>query len=187
VRLPLPREPLPWLQLWRLPWLRRHMIAGGGITAIAMPFESAIAAYPLPAHALVTLVDNNPCRLAAVQFARRDRVPAVFSMVSLDGMRVNTFLQEACVNSACLWCATPNRDPNSSAPCAAAINISCIAAAGYAVLFLLRGVLGWPDGVEPFNWRTTDLLGREPDSMGLVGRRERCRVCRKQAEAPKMK
>ena len=161
-----------------------HMIAGGVLTALAMPFERAIADYPRAADVLVVLVDNNPCRLTAVPLAKHEHVPAVFSMLSLDGMRANTFLQEAAKETACLWCALPNIDPTASAPCAAAITPGCRAAATHASFFVYRALMGWPAGVVHFDWRSTDLLAGEPDHSTQIQKRLACTACGAQPRVP---
>ncbi|HSR49499.1 MAG TPA: ThiF family adenylyltransferase, partial [Acidobacteriota bacterium] len=94
-----------------------HMTAGGTVTAIALGFEEALEDYPLAADLLVVGVDNNACRLEAARFATAQRIPAVFSMLSLDGMRTQSFLQGPDKDDSCLWCALPNLDPETSAPC----------------------------------------------------------------------
>jgi molybdopterin/thiamine biosynthesis adenylyltransferase len=155
--------------------LAPHMIAGGTITAIPMAFADAVSEYALAADLMVVLVDNNACRLEAVRFAREQQIPAVFSMLSFDSMRVHSFLQGADPNDACLWCALPNLDPQSHAPCASATIAGCLASAAHTVFFSYRALMGWPDGAQIFNWRETDLFANAPDATGVVARRPLCR------------
>jgi molybdopterin-synthase adenylyltransferase len=155
--------------------LAPHMIAGGEITAIGLPFALARQRYALGADVIVCLVDNNACRLEAVQFAAARRIPAVFAMLSLDSMRLHVFLQSP--GQACLWCALPNLDPASSAPCAAATIVSCLLAASHASFFVHRALMGWPADAKPLNWREVDLLGESPDRHGMVTPRPDCQIC----------
>lgn len=125
---------------------------------------------------VIVLVDNNACRLKALQFARELQNPAVFSMMSLDGMRVHTFLQGADAREACLWCAAPNLDPQAATPCAASVVTSCFVSAAHVTFFAHRALMGWPEGHARFNWRTTDLIGSEPEQVSTVPRRADCPV-----------
>ncbi len=155
-----------------------HMTAGGTVTGLALGFEEATLEYPLACDLLIVGVDNNACRLEAVRFAREHRIPAVFSMLSLDGTRTQCFLQGAGEEDACLWCALPNLDPETTIPCAAAVISSCFLASSFTLFFAHRALMGWPEGVERFNWREADLLGMAPDHHGRVPRRSDCPVCR---------
>ncbi len=157
--------------------LREHATDGLRVTGVAAYFEEFTAGFALPADLLIVGVDNNLCRLQAAQEARRRHIPAVFTMLSLDGMRVQGFLQGPAADDACLWCALPNLDPQHQAPCAAAIISTCLLAAAFALTFAYRALMGWPRGAAPFNWREADALGIAPDRTGLVRRRPDCPVC----------
>jgi molybdopterin/thiamine biosynthesis adenylyltransferase len=157
--------------------LSSHMIAGGEITGIALPFQVAIQQFDLEADLFVVGVDNNACRLAAAHEARARRIPAVFTMLSTDGKRCQCFLQGPLPEDPCLWCALPNLDPDRAAPCAAAIVSSCFLASAFTVFFAHRALMGWPTGVDAFNWREADLLGNSPDQVGRITRRPNCPVC----------
>jgi molybdopterin/thiamine biosynthesis adenylyltransferase len=161
--------------------LAGHLVAGGKLTGIAMRFEQAVKEFALPADLLVVGVDNNACRLFAVHEARRRRIPAVFTMLSLDAMRCQCFLQGPNPDDPCLWCCLPNLDPDNAAPCAAAVISSCFLAAAFTTFFCHRALMGWPEGVEPFNWREDDLLGVSPARIGRVRKRPDCPVCGKPA------
>jgi molybdopterin/thiamine biosynthesis adenylyltransferase len=154
-----------------------HALAGAQLTGIALRFEQAAEEFPIPADLLVVGVDNNACRLHCAREARMRRIPAVFTMLSHDGMRCQSFLQGPDPDDACLWCALPNLDPERAAPCAAAIVSSCFLASAFAIFFAHRALMGWPERVEPYNWREADLLGLAPDQMGYVRRRSHCPVC----------
>jgi len=154
-----------------------HAVAGAELTGIALRFEQAAEEFDLQTDLLVVGVDNNACRLFAVREARARKIPAVFTMLSRDGMRCQCFLQGPDPESPCLWCALPNLDPDKAAPCAAAVISSCFLAAAFAVFFSHRALMGWPKGMEPFNWREADLLGQAPDQLGRVRKRRNCAVC----------
>lgn len=153
-----------------------HAIDGADITGIGLHFEAAIEKYPLPADLIIVGVDNNACRLEVVREARRRGIPAIFSMLSLDGMRGQVFLQDASPLAPCLWCALPNLDPERVTPCAAAVISSCLMMAGFTIFFAHRALMGW-GAMKPFNWREADLSGVAPDRIGLVQKRKQCPVC----------
>lgn len=157
--------------------LASHAVAGGQFVGIPQRFEDAAAGLLLPGDVLVVGVDNNACRVFAVRYARQRQMWAVFSMLSADGMRCNTFLQSPYPGDACLWCALPNLDPEREAACVPAIVSSCLLAGAYAAFFVHRALMGWPVGVEMFNWREADLLGVAPDRVGYVERRPDCPMC----------
>ena len=154
-----------------------HAPAPAQITAIPCEFEEAVRRFALPADVVLLLVDNNACRLAGAQFARRRGIPAVFAMLSADAMRAHVFLQGPQPTDACIHCALPNLDPDGSMPCVSAIITSCLLAAAYATVFVHRALMGWPEGVDPFNWREADLLGVAPERTGRVQQRSGCPTC----------
>lgn len=157
--------------------LELHSTGAAQITGIPLRFEQAAERYPLAADLLIVGVDNNACRLEAVRFARRRHIPAVFSMLSFDGLRTNVFLQGPDADDACLWCALPNLDIDRAMPCAAAFMPSCLLASAYVAFFALRALMGWPAGPEPFNWREADLFGAAPERIGRIRRRSGCPAC----------
>jgi molybdopterin/thiamine biosynthesis adenylyltransferase len=152
-------------------------IAGARLIGMAMRYEEASEHYALPADLMMVNVDNNACRALAAREARTRRIPAIFTMLSGDGMRCQCFLQGPDPEDACLWCALPNLDPRRSAPCAAAVISSCFLAGALALFFAHRAVLGWPRGVERFNFREADLTGMAPEQKGFVTRRHDCPLC----------
>ena len=158
--------------------LAADAIAGGHLHGIPLPYEEAAEQYLLPADLMLVSVDNNPCRWLCAREARSRRIPAVFTMLSTDGTRCQSFLQGPNPEDACLWCALPNLDPERArTPCAAAVISGCLLGASLATFFAHRALLGWPAGAEPFNFRDVDLLGVAPDQQGMVPRRPNCPCC----------
>lgn len=157
--------------------LTSQAVGSATITGIGLSFEEAIERFPLPADIFVVGVDNNACRLKAVQEARRRHIPAVFTMLSRDGMRCQTFMQGASPIEPCLWCALPNLDPERVLPCASAIISSCFMASALTVFFVHRALMGWGK-LEPFNWREADLSGMTADRSGTIQKRSNCPVCK---------
>lgn len=153
-----------------------HAVGGATITGIGLPFEEALEKFALPADILVVGVDNNACRLKAVQEARKRHIPAVFTMLSLDGMRCQCFLQGSSNDDACLWCALPNLDPEKVMPCASSIISSCFLASALTIFFTHRALMGWGN-LEQFNWREADLSGMNESKTGMIKKRVNCSVC----------
>ncbi len=157
--------------------LTPHAVGGGLLRGIALPFQRVLEEYPdLRYDALMVLVDNNACRFAAARVGRQKRVPVIYAMLSRDGMRLHVFLQGSQPNAPCLRCALPNLEPTEALPCAAGIITSCMVAAGLAVNFTIRALVGWPAGTF-HNWREADLLGVAPDRAGVIERRPDCDIC----------
>lgn len=157
--------------------LASQAVGGATISGIGLPFEESIEEFPLPADILVVGVDNNACRLEAVRESRHRHIPAVFTMLSRDGMRCQSFSQGPSPLDPCLWCALPNLDPEKVMPCASAIITSCFMASAFTVFFVHRALMGWAD-IDPFNWREADLSGMAPDKKGLVQKHADCSVCK---------
>jgi molybdopterin/thiamine biosynthesis adenylyltransferase len=157
--------------------LVQHAVEQARFTGLSINLEEAIREYALPADILIVGIDRNDGRLEAARVARQRGIPAVFTMLSLDGMRCHVFLQGPEKDAACLWCALPNLDPQSASPCAAAIIHGCYLSASLTLFFVHRALMGWPAGVKPFNWREADLLGLHPDQIGFIQRCPSCPVC----------
>lgn len=156
--------------------LAPHMVAGGQIVSIALGWEDGRKQFALAGDVVVCLVDNNECRLDVARFARQRRIPAIFTMLSGDGMRCQSFLQGPNAWDACLHCAKPDMDPERAMPCAAAIITSCMLAAAYTVFFTHRSICGWGD-LPRFNWRQGDLTGIAEEGTGMVTQRPNCPTC----------
>ena len=157
--------------------LMSHAPAECEIVGIPLTFQAAIETFTFPSDLLVVGVDNNDCRLACVRFARSRSIPAVFTMLSLDGMRCQAFQQGPREEDPCLWCALPNLDPDNKLPCAAAIISSCFLASSFTLFFAHRALMGWNELGEPFNWREGDLTGRSPSRTGRIEKNRDCPVC----------
>jgi molybdopterin/thiamine biosynthesis adenylyltransferase len=163
----------------RLPTnLAPHAVEGARITGIAAPAEDVLEAVPdLPADLLIVGVDNNACRFACARWARKRGIPAIFTMLSFDGMRCHCFLQGPRGDDPCLWCAIPDLDEDAPPnPCVASIITACFLASAFTIFFAHRALMGW-DNIKAFNWREADLTGRVPDRIGTVTQRSNCRLC----------
>lgn len=157
--------------------LAPHAVRQLQITAIALPFEEALKSYPLAVDLAVFGVDNTRCRLQGALWARRLRIPAIFTMLSLDGTRCESFLQGPNPKDACLHCCFPELDPARAMPCAFASITSCFLASAYTLFFAERALMGWDRQASPFNFRSADLQDNTPERTGRVRQRADCPVC----------
>lgn len=133
-----------------------HMTNSGHITAICRSAQDALDPGEMSPSALFVGVDNNAARLFASDYARRNRIPAIFCMLSVDGLRAQAFSQLP--NGPCLLCVLPNLDVRSAAPCAAASVASCFLAAAHAVAMVEDAVMSAGNPALP-SWRETSLDG----------------------------
>jgi molybdopterin/thiamine biosynthesis adenylyltransferase len=154
-----------------------HMIAGGIVVAMPVAFEDAIRAHIVGADLLIVGVDNNKCRWSTSRYARRHHIPVIFSMLSLDSLRIHVFLQGSQRQDACLWCALPNLPVDGVAPCASAVICGGLIAAGHVTWFAHRALMGSPPAFAPVNWKTIDLTAASTGDVSTVYQRNECPVC----------
>lgn len=155
----------------------QHMTNPGTVGAMAVPFTHTLLPYndtvdaPYRVTLLVVGVDNNRCRLEAAEWGRANMVPVVFSMLSLDGLRAQVFLQRP--SGACLLCALPNLKADVIAPCAAASMASCMMAAAHALELCVAAVA---DDRRIPTWRETSVDG-STERAGSPRARADCPGC----------
>jgi len=154
--------------------LADQMPGGGTIVGIGLNWPEVTDRYVLEGDLLLCLVDNNRARLEAAKYARNTGIPAIFAMLSRDGMRTQVFLQSPRKKDPCLWCALPDLDPEVAAPCAAAIVESCQLVSAWVLFFAHRVLTSWPKDVPFFNFRFGNLLGVGPEGVGWVKRNLGC-------------
>jgi hypothetical protein len=155
--------------------LRREAIDGAELTSIALPFPRALDHFPTPPTILSCLVDDNACRLAVSEYARRAGIPAVIAGLSHDGVRSYAFLQMPSDDSPCLACIFPEL-PLVRAACVAACAKAVFQVAAHVLHFLDVALMGWPADAEPHNLRLADLNGRIEGTQ-LAPRRPDCWFC----------
>lgn len=156
--------------------LKAHATTPTRIIAIAWPFEKVIEQLNLSVSVAIFGVDNDLCRLVGAAWARQLGIPAVFTMLSEDGMRCHSFLQGPNPTDACLHCAVPTLNRGTEMFCAAAVIESCYLAATYTLFFCHKALMGWGK-IKPFNWREADLLAQTPERTGFVKQRSQCPTC----------
>jgi adenylyltransferase/sulfurtransferase len=148
-----------------------HMTNRGTIVSIARAWGDALPLLSKPVDVLTVGLDNNAARLATANYARKIGIPAVFSMLSLDGLRTQVFRQDPA--GPCLLCVLPNLSSEGAAPCAAANIASCLLAASHALMMTLAALDSRP-GVP--TWRESSLDG-STERFGYPSPRAGCRLC----------
>jgi molybdopterin/thiamine biosynthesis adenylyltransferase len=144
--------------------LATHSTNSAEIVGIAEPFgESSMQRGPFDC--LIVGVDNNRARLVASRFGIEHRVPVVFGMLSMDGLRAQVFLQR--VDGPSLFRVLPNLDEAESARCAAAAITSCFLVAAHAVDLVVNAVMGIERA--PI-WRESSLDGTRDSNSHVQGR-----------------
>jgi hypothetical protein len=147
------------------------MTNAGVLHAIAGHWEESEGLLHQPVDVLAVGVDNNRARFATARYALMNRIPAVFSMLSRDGLRAQVFLQEP--GGPCLSCVLPNMSPANAAPCAAANIASCMLAAAHAVTMILSALDRRP-GIP--RWREASLDG-STERTAYPCKRASCELC----------
>jgi molybdopterin/thiamine biosynthesis adenylyltransferase len=155
--------------------LKREAVNGAELTAIALPFPEALDYITEKPTVISCLVDDNQCRLAISQYARRERIPAIIAGLSNDGVRSYAFLQSADPPGPCLGCLFANIPPIRAACVAASIK-TVFGVAADILHFIDVAIMGWPRDAEPHNLRLQDLHGRIEGSK-IVERDPDCRFC----------
>jgi molybdopterin/thiamine biosynthesis adenylyltransferase len=145
-----------------------HMTTAGRVDALQAGSDEALATIVSRPDSIIVGVDNNAARLEAAIWARTHRVPAIFVMLSRDGLRVQTLTQTS--EGPCLRCLLPNLDADLAAPCAAASIAGCYLAAAHAIE-MTAAVLMAQYGIP--TWRETSLDGTT-ERVGVPSRRQTC-------------
>lgn len=150
--------------------LAMHATNPAEIVGTAEPFREASMRYG-PFDCLVVGVDNNRARLVASRLGIEHRMPVVFGMLSLDGLRAQVFLQR--VDGPSLSRVLPNLEEAKSARCAAAAIASCFLVAAHAVELVANALMGIERA--PI-WRESSLDGSR-EARAFPSKQTRCVQC----------
>lgn len=129
-----------------------HMTNAGVVRGVGHRMQEALDEHARDATLLLVGVDNNAARTHASRWARDKGIPAIFAMLSLDGLRAQVFLQE--VDGPCLRCVLPDMSASGTSPCAAATIAGCFLTAAHVLAHV--GRLARRREVA---WRETSLDG----------------------------
>lgn len=156
----------------------REATKGAKITCVPFRFEEAVDLYPHlfdGVQAFKVDVDSEHTRFDVASHARKSRVPCVITGIDPEGgFQSYVFLQGPQPQDACLLCALPNMDFEMETPCAAVIIPSCFVVAAYSLFLTFQCLMGWGDGLVPYNWRTGDLGNRLGEGIGWIERSPSC-------------
>lgn len=149
-----------------------HMTRAGRIDAMQAGSDRALPTFRQHPDVTVVAVDNNAARIESAAWARSHQVPAVFVMMSRDGLRVQAVTQTP--DGACLRCLLPNLEEDAAAPCAAASIAGCYLASAHAIEMVVASLMALNDIPT---WRETSLDGTT-EHVGSPRRRLRCSCAR---------
>jgi adenylyltransferase/sulfurtransferase len=122
---------------------------------------------------ILTLVDNNPTRIAAAKYCLQEKIPLVTSAVSRDGNQLYCAIQKP--GKACFGCIQPNAVNDNSYPCDLPGIIDVImVVAGFTVFALDTIIL---ERHQEWNYRSITLDGFMPDAGIIVPQNENCQIC----------
>jgi molybdopterin/thiamine biosynthesis adenylyltransferase len=118
-------------------------------------------------------VDNNPCRIAVSSYYQEQKIPVVFTSVSVDASHGYVFVQEP--GKACFVCQFPKAVHDETYhPCSPGVKDILKVVSGivsYAVDSLLMSRL------RTWNFKNAYLCGTIPGNDWLVSRRPNCPLC----------
>ena len=155
--------------------LQSECIAETVIRGVPVRFEEAVAhGVDLSCDVVICGVDNNLARVAASRYFRAQRIPVVFTAVSLNGDHGYVFVQKD--EGPCIGCVYPDMVSDDRYPCPGTPAIADIlqlmgALAVYAVdTLLVRRSRSW-------NYRRLSLMDGAFDGGSVVPVRQGCPIC----------
>ena len=152
--------------------LRDECVCETVLTGYALRFEEALQiGIDVSCHAVVCGVDNNPARIAASRYFRKQETPVVFIGVSIDANQGYVFVQERA--GSCFGCIFPDAVNDASFPCPETPAIIDIlqAIGGFAVYAIDSCLMNRP---RSWNYRGLCLPDGQWDSTKRINRRSGC-------------
>jgi molybdopterin/thiamine biosynthesis adenylyltransferase len=152
--------------------LQPECIAATEICGLALTLEDAIEhEIDLSCDVAVCGVDNNPARVAASRYFRRNGTPVIFSAVSRDGDHGYVFVQER--HGPCISCLFPDMVDDDRYPCPGTPAIADILQAnGAIVVYAVDSLL--MNRSRAWNYRRVSLSDQRSDGASLVAIRNFC-------------
>jgi molybdopterin/thiamine biosynthesis adenylyltransferase len=154
--------------------LAKEGFLGSTIAAYNLSFQDAVdKGIDLNGSVAVVGVDNNPCRVFASEYYRKQAIPVIFIAVSRNADHGYVFVQHP--GGACFGCMFPDALDDNTFPCGtpAVIDILTVVAglASYAIDSLLMPRKRF------WNYRDVFLDGSIPGNTWRVEKREDCKLC----------
>ena len=122
---------------------------------------------------ILTLVDNNPTRIATTKYCIQKDIPLIVSAISRDGNQMYCAIQQP--QKACFGCIQPNAINDFSYPCHLPAIIDIIHVVSGVTIFSIDTVL--MKRHREWNYRSIILDGFMPDAGVVVPRGENCQIC----------
>lgn len=146
------------------------------IHAYPLRLEEAISR-PFPAcDVAICGVDNNPARVAASWFSRRNHRPVIFTGVSRDGDHGYVFVQDK--DGPCIACLFPDIVNDERFPCPGTPAIADILqAVGALAVYAVNTVL--MKRARTWNYRRLSLSDSSLDGGSMIVQREACDLCKR--------
>jgi sulfur carrier protein ThiS adenylyltransferase len=165
--------------------LAKEGFCGTLISGYGLSFEDALErGIDVLGSVAIVGVDNNPGRVAASRFYRKQGVPVIFTAVSREADHGYVFIQEP--GKACFGCLFPDSVNDETYPCPGTPAVKDIlkVVAGivvYAVdTLLMKRLRCW-------NYKSIFLDGTIPGSDCKIARREDCALCQGDQTVPLLK
>lgn len=145
------------------------------ITGYAARFEQAVSAsIDLRCDIAICGVDNNPTRIAASAYFRRQRIPVVFAAVSADADHGYVFVQER--QGPCFGCVFPDAIDSRAYPCPGTPAIlDILQAVGALAVYAVDSCL--MKRSRTWNYREIFLSNGAWDGVKQLQQRPDCPLC----------
>ena len=156
--------------------LAREGFLGSTLIGYSLSFQDALAmGVDMTDNVSVVVcgVDNNPCRIAVSSYYQEQKIPVVFTSVSVDASHGYVFVQEP--GKACFACQFPKAVHDETYhPCSPGVK-DILKVMGGIVSYTLDSIL--MDRLRTWNFKNCYLDGTIPGNDWLVPRRPNCPLC----------
>ena len=155
--------------------LAKEGFLGTRISGFGLSFEDAVErGIDLLGSVAIVGVDNNPARIAASRFYRKQGVPVIFTAVSAQADHGYVFIQEP--GKACFGCLFPHAVNDETYPCPGTPAVKDIlkVVAGIVVYGLDTLLM---ERKRFWNYKSIVLDGSIPGADSMIGKRMNCKLC----------
>ena len=154
--------------------LQPECIVATEIRGYPFRLEEAISSIRLGCDIAICGVDNNPARVAASWFFRRNHIPVIFAAVSRDADHGYVFVQDT--DGPCIACMFPDMVNDDRFPCPGTPAITDILqAVGSLAVYALDTVL--MKRARTWNYRRLSLSDPSLDGGSMIVQSEACELC----------
>jgi sulfur carrier protein ThiS adenylyltransferase len=118
-------------------------------------------------------VDNNPCRIAVSSYYQEQKIPVVFTSVSVDASHGYVFVQEP--GKACFACQFPKAINDDTYPCGTPAVKDILKVVSGIVSYAVDSLL--MERLRTWSYKHCYLDGTIPDKNWMVPRSPHCTLC----------